>query len=114
LPLYYPSYFLDHLLFLEAYKAIPKTGRGVYIDKSKPVTPARLEQLEAAQWRQTNTVEYNAILQSLTQSGALTGKSLKRVRARERQAGRDFSMSDKNPLIAELDAHVSTAAKYVA
>lgn len=36
-------------LFLEMYQKIPKMGRKVYIDTSKPMTPARLVDLEAAQ-----------------------------------------------------------------
>ncbi|MDR0759881.1 MAG: hypothetical protein LBF74_07190 [Treponema sp.] len=98
-------------LFLEVYQAIPKTGRVVYIDKSKPMTPALLERLQAEQWRQSYPEKYNAVLQSLTESGSLTAKNIERIRAKDRRQGRDFSMSDKSPLIAELDNHVRTAAK---
>jgi hypothetical protein len=96
--------------FLEAYQAIPKTGRRVYIDTSKPMTPARLEQLQAEQYRQLFPLEYKAGLQALKETGALTEKNLERIRARDRRQGRDFAISDKSPLIAELDNYVSTAA----
>jgi hypothetical protein len=97
-------------LFLEAYGAIPKTGRGVYIDTSKPVTPARLEQLLAEQYRQSFPLEYKDLLQSLKEAGALTEKNAERIRAGDRKQGRDFDVSDKSPLIAELDCYVRNAA----
>lgn len=97
-------------LFWAAYKGIPKTGRRVYIDTAKPMTPARLEQLQAEQYRQSFPLEYKAGLQTLKEAGALTGKNLERIRARDRRQGRDFAISDKSPLIAELDTHVYNAA----
>jgi hypothetical protein len=108
----YDTYRVLQGLFHDAYKAIPKMGRGVYIDKSKPITPARLEQLEAEQYRQTYPDEYNADLQALSEAGALTGKNLERIRARDRRLGRDYNISDKNPLIAELDAHTRNVAVF--
>ena len=74
------------------------------------MTPARLEQLQAEQFRQSFPFEYNTGIQALKESGALTGKSLERIRARDRRQGGDFTMSDKSPLIAELDTHVHNAA----
>jgi hypothetical protein len=41
----YDTYRQLQGLFYRAYQAIPKTGRVCYIDKSKSMTPARLEQL---------------------------------------------------------------------
>ena len=93
-------------LFIKAYQTIPKTGRGVFVDKSKPVTPARLETLQAVQWRQSCPDEYNAFVQSLKEAGALSEKSHERIRVKDRKQSRDFSMSDKNPLIEELDAFI--------
>ena len=98
--------------FLDAYEAIPKMGRTVYVDISKHVTPARLEELKAEAWRQSDTGGYNAFMQRLVMSGALSVKNLERIRAKDRQLDRDFSRSDTNHLIAELDGHVRTAAMY--
>jgi hypothetical protein len=106
----YDTYRELQKLFYRAYKAIPKTGRVCYIDTSKPMTPARLEQLQAEQWRQTYPEKYNAGLQALRETGALTKKNIERIRAGARRRGQDFSMSEKSPLIAELDAHVYNAA----
>jgi hypothetical protein len=108
----YDTYRKLQGLFLAAYNAIPKTGRGVYIDTSKSMTPARLEQLQAEQYRQTYPAEYNAGLQALKECNALTGKNLDRIRARDRRQGRDFGISDKSPLIVELDTHVYNAAMF--
>jgi hypothetical protein len=94
-------------LFSDAYKKIPKTGRGVYIDKTKPITPGRLEQLKAEQFRQSCPLEYDALLQTLTECGALTKKNLDRIRAKDRRMGRDFAISDKTMLIAELDGFMN-------
>jgi hypothetical protein len=99
-------------LFLEAYKAIPKTGRQVYIDTSKPMTPAMMEKLTAEAYRQANQDEHKAALQAAREAGTLTEKSLERIRARDRRQSRDFTISDKNKLIAELDAHVYNSAMY--
>ena len=96
--------------FLDAYNAVPKMGRVVYVDKSGPVTLARLEELKAEAWRQSDTVGYKAFMQGLVRSRDLSAKNLERIRAKDRQLGRDFSVSDTSPLIAELDGHVRKAA----
>ncbi len=99
-------------LFLESYKAIPKNGRHVFIDTAKTITPAKFEELQAEQWRQSYPEEYNAYLQRLKESGAVTNKSLERIRARNRKQNKDYTISDTSPLIAELDSHVYNAAMY--
>jgi hypothetical protein len=106
----YDTYRKLQGLFYRVYKAIPKTGRGCYIDTSKPITPVRLEQLQAEQWRQSYPAEYKASLQALKEAGALTEKNLERIRARDRRQGQNFAISDKSPLILELDSHVYNAA----
>jgi hypothetical protein len=93
-------------LFYEAYRRIPKMGRLVYVDTSKPLTPARLEELEAERYRQSFTEEYNHHVQILNESGCISKKNLQRIRARNRRNDRDYSLSDKNHLIAELDCLV--------
>ena len=74
------------------------------------MTPARLEQLQAEQFKQSFPIEYKAGLQALKESGALTEKNLERIRAKDRRRGRDFAISDTSLLIVELDAHVKNAA----
>jgi hypothetical protein len=99
-------------LFYKSYRNIPKTGRGVFIDTRQAITPARLEGLEAAQYRQTYRKEHNAMLQTFCEAGLITKKNLDRIRAMDRRQGRDYSISDKNPLIEELDGYIRTAAAY--
>jgi hypothetical protein len=108
----YETYRQLQALFLEAYQAIPKTGRRVYIDTSRPVTPAELEKRQAEQYRQGDHAGYLVTLQKLREAGTLTEKNLERIRARDRQQGRDYSLSDTSPLIAELDSHVLNTALY--
>jgi hypothetical protein len=93
-------------LFFKAYKGIKKTGRIVFVDTAKSITPAKLQSLQAERYRQSCPKEHAAYLQTLRESGALSDKSAERIRAAERRAGRDYTISDKSPLIAELDAKV--------
>jgi hypothetical protein len=93
-------------LFLREYEKIPKTGRVCFIDTSKQITPARLEELCAEQYRQLLPLKYNADLQVLREAGAVTDKNFRRIRRKDRQRCRDISISDKSLLIAELDALV--------
>jgi len=50
------------------------------------------------------------MVQSLVHSGSLNAKGLERVRARDRRRGRDYSMSDWNPLVSELNWQVEDSA----
>jgi hypothetical protein len=93
-------------LFGNTYSAIPKTGRIVFADMHKQVTPAAWADLMAEQWRQNNPDQYEAILQGLKTSGKLSLVNLKRIRAAARRRNRDYSISDKNTLTEELDALV--------
>jgi hypothetical protein len=90
-------------LFLDAYNAIPKFGRQCYFNKLDNVTPAKWTEILAEQYRQTYQKECLHLQQTLRDSGALSDKSRERIRAAERRRAKDFSMSDKSPLIAELD-----------
>jgi hypothetical protein len=101
------------MLFLESYKAIPKTGRVVCLDKAKRVTPAELEKREAAAYREAHNGTYLAGIQTLWEAGAISPKSMKRIRALDRQRGRDYTASDVSALIAELDSHLEAAVKNV-
>jgi hypothetical protein len=93
-------------MFGNTYRAIPKTGRIVFADMHKQVTPAAWADLMAEQWRQNNPDQHEAILQDLKASGKLSSANLKRIRAAARRRNRDYSISDKNTLTEELDALV--------
>jgi hypothetical protein len=99
-------------LFGETYRAIPKTGHMVFTDKTKTITPAKLIDLMAEQYRQTNSEQYEAILQNAKASGKLSSANMKRIRAADRRRSRDYSISDKNNLVEELDALVQMQVEY--
>jgi hypothetical protein len=90
-------------LFLEAYNAIPKFGRQCYFNMLDNVTPVKWMEILAEQYRQTYQKECLHLQQTLRESGALSDKSCERIRAADRRRAKDFSISDKSPLIAELD-----------
>ena len=93
-------------LFIEAYQAIPKFGWQCNIETEEKVTPKKLNELLAEQYRQTFPKEYMHLLKVLRESGALTDKNLERIRAANRARERKYSPIDKSPLIEELDTHV--------
>ena len=103
------TYKALNTLFLRFYKSLPKMGRTVIIDRSKSVTPSRWEALTGEAYRQTNPNAYNATLQSLNEQNQVLPKNLERIRARDRKRNKDFTISDTNPLIAELDALLEIA-----
>jgi len=93
-------------LFLKAYKAIPKYGRRCYFNISENITPTQWTEMLAEQYRQAFPKDSLSLQQSLREVGALTDKNRERIRAAEKRRSKDYSMSDKSPLVAELDAHV--------
>ncbi|MDR2632755.1 MAG: hypothetical protein LBC51_03915 [Treponema sp.] len=99
----YETYRRLQMLFLESYKAIPKTGRVVCLDKARQVTPAELEKQEAAAYREAHNDTHLAAIQTLKEAGAISDKNLERIRERDRRQRRDYTTSDVSPLIAELD-----------
>jgi hypothetical protein len=99
-------------LFYDFYTSIPKAGRTVYVDTGKPLTPRTWQVLCAEQYRQSCPKEYNAYLQSMKADGAVTDKELERIRAQDRKSGNDCRISDKSPLIVELDEKVRIWARY--
>jgi hypothetical protein len=90
-------------LFLDAYNKIPKLGRQCYFNKLENITPAKWTEVLAEQYRQANPKECLYLQQTLRESGALSDKNRERIRAADRRRANDFSISDKGPLIAELD-----------
>ena len=106
----YETYHKLKAYFWAAYKSVEKLGREVFIDRTKPLTPARLQELMAEAHRQHHNDNYSAILASHIESGTLSKKNIERIRAENRRRGKDYSMSDKNPLIEELDSFVEMSA----
>jgi hypothetical protein len=90
-------------LFLEAYNAIPKLGRQCYFSKLDNITPTKWTETLAEQYRQIHPKECLYLQQTLRESGALSDKNRERIRAADRRRAKDFSISDKSPVIAELD-----------
>ena len=93
-------------LFLEAYMGIDKTGRLVYSDKSKKVTPVYLREFQAEQYRQSYPKENQYYLQKLKEAGQLAPRSLERIRTADRKYDRNVYISDQNPLLRDLDAYI--------
>ena len=96
--------------YYDFYTKIPKTGREVFFDFSKPATPAKIEKLLAETFRQTNPKEYSLILQTGKDAGFLTEKTLERIRSQERQNSRNFMFTDTNDLIIELNEKMQSRA----
>ena len=93
-------------LFLERYMDIDKMGRQIYSNKSKNLTPSKIRELQAEQYRQNYPKEYQYFIQKSKEAGQLSPRSLERIRAANRKYNRNVSISDQNTLIKELDAYV--------
>ncbi|MDR1099226.1 MAG: hypothetical protein LBL28_01970, partial [Treponema sp.] len=90
-------------LFWDAYSKIPKLGRQCYFNKLDNITPVKYREILSEQYRQLYPKECLYLQQTLRESGALSDKNRERIRAADRRRANDFSMSDKSPLIVELD-----------
>ncbi len=86
--------------FATLYNSIQKMGRNIYIDTSKNLTPAKLEEYFAECYRQENPKEYTNRLSLLKAKGNLTGKNYERITAKNRHFK---GLSEKNGLIIELE-----------
>ena len=93
-------------LFFDAYKSIHKMGQLVYADNSKKMTPLVLRKLLAEQCRQSYPKEYRYFIQQSKEAGKLSPKHLEQIRAENNKLGNNISVSEKSPLIAELDTLV--------
>jgi hypothetical protein len=109
----YETYRRLQMLFLQRYKAVPKTGRLVYVDKAKNITPAELKKRVAAAFRETHPDQYRASIQVLREAKKLSDKNHERIREEERRQGKDSNVSDTSPLIDELDNILELAVKCV-
>lgn len=98
--------------YYEFYTKIPKTGRDVFFTITEPLTPAMVEKLLAETYRQKNPKEYKQLLQTGKDTGFLTEKTLERIRSQERQNSRNFTFTDTNELIIELDEKMQSRAYY--
>ncbi|GMO27573.1 MAG: hypothetical protein Ta2B_08250 [Termitinemataceae bacterium] len=107
----YDTYRKLQLFLLASYKKIEKTGRTVFIDTSKNITPANIEALQAEAFRQSHPMEYADTLQRAKEAGSITIKNLERIRASNRKNAKNYTTSDKSPLIAELDAKLENHCK---
>lgn len=87
--------------FFSFYSAIPKTGRQVFADGEKYITPKELNDILAESFRQLHPQEYKLLLQTLKTNGRIT--DWKRIKDKERRNSQNYAFSDTNPLIIELD-----------
>ncbi len=95
-------------LFCNFYSSIPKTGRGVFIDKTEKITPKELNDRLADAFRQKHPEDYASILKQIN----ITAKNRERIRAIDRKNSRDFTTSDINELTHELDEKVLNTYGY--
>jgi hypothetical protein len=93
-------------LFLETYETIDKTGRQVYLNNLKKLTPSKIRELQAEQYRQNYPKEYQYFIQRSKEAGQISPRSLERIRAADRKNNRNIYISDQNTLLRELDALV--------
>lgn len=93
-------------MFYDAYKNIEKIGQLVYADKSKNITPSRLQRLQAEQYRQSFPKDYRYFIQQLIESGKLSPKNLERIRAENHKLEHDIYISEQSTLKKELDTLV--------
>ena len=93
-------------LFIEAYQAIPKFGWQYDIAMLEKIAPKQWFYFLAKLYRQTFPKEYLYYLKVLKESGALTEKSLERIRAANRKMERKYIPANKSHLITELDGLV--------
>ena len=109
----YEPYIYKRLknLFHAFYLAIPKTGRGVFINLEMPMTPKDFEKAWAFQYRQLypDAVRQSVILAK--SKGYLDRKGYHRLRAILKTDNLGGVRSLRNELIAELDSFVSNWVK---
>lgn len=96
--------------FYNFYNSIPKTGRQVFADGEKYITPKELNDILAESFRQLHPQEYKLLLQTLKTNGRIT--DWKRIKDKERRNSQNYAFSDTNPLIIELDEKTHCRAFY--
>ena len=89
--------------FIDFYNSIPKNGRRVCVDGGEEITPKDLIDILAESYRQSRPQDYRALIQQLRERGKLSDKSLERIREHEKKCRKNFTISDTNDLIIELD-----------
>lgn len=87
--------------FYSFYSSIPKTGRSIFVNGEKEITPKQLNDICAESFRQLHPQEYKYLLQSLNANGNI--KDWKRIKAKERQNLKNYTFSSTNELILELN-----------
>ena len=96
--------------FFSFYSAIPKTGRLVYVDGEKDITPKELNDICAEYFRQLHPQEYRLLLQAIDKKGHIT--DWKRIKDKERRNSQNYAFTDTNPLIIELNEKTHCRAFY--
>ncbi|MCL2800532.1 MAG: hypothetical protein FWD28_02065 [Treponema sp.] len=81
-------------------------GRLVYVDNSKDITPSKLLELKAEQYRQSFPKDFRYCIQQLSEAGKLSSKSLERIRAADKKYNGNVYISDQNTLLRELDVYI--------
>lgn len=90
-------------LFLGFYNGIQKNGRSIIVNTDKELTEKEFNDLIAEKYRQKYTADYECTKQSLIDKGLFSVPTLKRIRQKEKKNRNDFSFSDTNSLIQEID-----------
>lgn len=96
--------------FYTFYSSIPKTGRRIFANGEKEITPKQFNDICAESFRQLHPQEYKYLLQSLKAKGNI--KDWKRIKAKERQNSKNYTFSDTNELILELNEKTQYRAIY--
>lgn len=90
-------------LYKDFYKSIPKVGRNIFFDRNKQYTPAEIAEILAEAKRQSDIQFSNDLINTLHKNGNLTELNYKRIKAAEKKNMQNYTFSDTNELIVELD-----------
>ena len=85
------------------YNSIPKVGRLVFLDGAKEVTPKNYNDTLAEYCRQMNPESSKLFLQDMKSRGLISQPNYERIKAQEKKNLRNYTFTDTNILIAELD-----------
>jgi hypothetical protein len=98
--------------FFDFYNSIPKTGRRIFIDGGRELKPSGFSEVLAEAYKQGHPEQYRALLQQAIDRGIVSSKSTERIREKGRKNARNYTFSDTNGLITELDEKVQQWASY--
>ena len=90
-------------LFKTFYEKIPKTGRKVFLDKQKKYTKSDFENLVfTAAWQKEPEYQQD-LLNSCLKNGTIDKHTAKRIKAQIKKNSQDYTFTDTNEFIIELD-----------